>query len=182
MVSGRGITATIPAYRDFKSNLSRVECLPDDSESLVEIAAQRLSLSYWSHNAFGSGPRGGYNQISHNGRLDECWSPDRLAKKIRFHHQRLCRVKAEIGCEDFQALIEDTSSRSLLFCDPPYRGYLSYYGRKFSREDHQRLADLLGTTEHAWVLTYGDHPDIRRLYSGWAHVEEIGCRNLLITR
>jgi DNA adenine methylase len=176
----RDFCPSVPVFREFKSYLGSITALPERDDALIELGFCRLAIAYLYHSGYGSGCRGGYNQTT--GDIGEQWSAGRLSEKVVFHHRRLRRIGARISCQDFQSLIKDTSSRSLLFCDPPFRGFLNYYGRKFTREDHQRLADLLGTTEHAWGLTYGDHPDIRRLYSGWAHVEEIGYRNLLITR
>jgi site-specific DNA-adenine methylase len=191
----RDFRPTVAKFREFQRYLAEVRGMPadDDDESLaaerpdcaegasiIEVGFRRLALAYMYHSGNGSGCRGGYTQT--NGRIDERWSPERICRKVGFHHRRLCRIGARVTCEDFQTLIDDTSRRALLYCDPPYRGFLNYYGCRFSTQDDQRLADLLGTTEHAWVLTYGDHPAIRRLYSGWARVEEIGYRNLLITR
>ena len=37
----------------------------------------------------------------------------------------------------------------------------------FTLEDHQYLAELASRTESKWLLTIGDHPKIRKLYSNF---------------
>jgi DNA adenine methylase len=94
-------------------------------------------------------------------------------------HERLERLDVQITAYDFAHLIEDTRRESLLYCDPPFLEYTHNYTYGMTTEDHQRLADLLGTTKHRWLLSIGDHPVIRRLYR-WAQKEHIGFNNLLI--
>jgi DNA adenine methylase len=43
------------------------------------------------------------------------------------------------------------------------------YQHCFQRQDHERLAEALKTTRHAWVLSYDDCPEIRELYD-WADI------------
>ena len=74
---------------------------------------------------------------------------------------------------DFADVIQDTSCGSLLYLDPPY--YIKgndLYQHGFTVEDHERLAIALKNTTHAWVLSYDDCPEIRRLYQ-WARVEPL---------
>lgn len=42
----------------------------------------------------------------------------------------------------------------MLYCDPPYFGFERYYSRKFLREDHQRLVELLIEVPAAAVVSY----------------------------
>lgn len=53
-----------------------------------------------------------------------------------------------------------------LYLDPPYIGKESYYGTRKSTFDHDKLASLLRTRER-WLLSYNDHPKVRRLYEGY---------------
>jgi len=69
--------------------------------------------------------------------------------------------------------IQDTDRRSLLYLDPPY--YVKgndLYQHGFTVDDHQRLANALRHTEHAWVLSYDDCCEVRQLYN-WANVESL---------
>jgi hypothetical protein len=57
--------------------------------------------------------------------------------------------------------------------DPPYYvkgGDLYQHG--FTVADHERLAVALKETKHAWVLSYDDCFEVRRLYD-WACVEPL---------
>ena len=47
------------------------------------------------------------------------------------------------------------------------------YRHDFAMADDIRLRDALQTTDHEWVLSYDDVPEIRALYSPWALIERI---------
>ena len=71
-------------------------------------------------------------------------------------------------------LISDAEHRSLLYLDPPYfdKGN-DLYQHGFERKDHERLAEALQNTNHTWVLSYDDCPEVRELYEDWASVEPL---------
>jgi len=61
---------------------------------------------------------------------------------------------------------------TLFYCDPPYYMLIereggSYYQCTFSKEDHERLRDILRAIFGKVILSYDDHPEIRRLYRGF---------------
>ncbi len=71
----------------------------------------------------------------------------------------------------FEELIPRWDRKETLFyCDPPYfmllekRTGRSYYQCTFSLEDHIRLRDMLKGIEGKFILSYDDHPEIRKLY------------------
>jgi DNA adenine methylase len=77
---------------------------------------------------------------------------------------------------DFAEVIEDTSCRCLLYLDPPYWvAGNKLYQCGFSKDDHERLASLLKTTTHDWVLSYDDCPEIRGTYN-WAKTETVQAK------
>ena len=100
-----------------------------------------------------------------------------LSNKIRMISRRL--KSSRTTCGDFEALINDQNKRACLFLDPPYWD-LKWYDYDFSHADHRRLARLLKQTDHAWLLTYRDHPAVRQLYE-WAHLRIIERDTLVIT-
>jgi site-specific DNA-adenine methylase len=100
-------------------------------------------------------------------------------KKIRFLHRRLNRVETRITAFDFRRLINDTKEPALIYCDPPYISSGKQYRYGFSPADHERLADILRHTPHHWVVSYGHHAEICRLY-WWARIERITESELLI--
>jgi DNA adenine methylase len=71
------------------------------------------------------------------------------------------------------------TKETFLFIDPPYyhKGPLLYLN-SLDAEYHKALAEKLQSLpEHAaWVLTYDDCPEIRKLYRGWASTRSFKFR------
>jgi DNA adenine methylase len=79
-------------------------------------------------------------------------------------------------CSDFEPIIKLATCKDYLFLDPPYRPgdreqvHDHYVGKRFSFEDHCRLAASLKSAHRKnvkWLLTVSDHGDILRLYRGF---------------
>jgi DNA adenine methylase len=73
---------------------------------------------------------------------------------------------------DFAPVINAPGKDTFIFLDPPYYTASRLYGHNGSLHefDHERLASALKKTEHRFLITYDDCPEVRRLYS-WAHLE-----------
>lgn len=59
---------------------------------------------------------------------------------------------------------------TFFYCDPPYYGlsdYTSQGSKPFSKEDHVRLKECLSKIQGRFLLSINDHPEIRKLYSGF---------------
>ena len=85
--------------------------------------------------------------------------PEKLQKLI----DRIRRV--QIDGLDFRKIIERYDSPDTLFyCDPPYYEKEHYYEGKFSKADHQDLAELLNNIKGKAVLSYYDFPMIKEWY------------------
>jgi DNA adenine methylase len=59
--------------------------------------------------------------------------------------------------------------KTLFYCDPPYHMLLdlkgrSYYQCTFSVDDHKRLRDTVRGVAGKVILSYDDHPEVRKLY------------------
>lgn len=69
---------------------------------------------------------------------------------------------------DFEQVISASGRDVFLFLDPPYFTATRLYGRNGSLHsfDHERLAELLKSTRHRFLITYDDCPEIRALYKG----------------
>ena len=65
----------------------------------------------------------------------------------------------------------------LMFVDPPYykADQKRAYEHSFIEEEHTRLANELKNTEHKFILTYDDCPEVRELYS-WANIYAVSWR------
>jgi DNA adenine methylase len=58
---------------------------------------------------------------------------------------------------------------TLFYLDPPYfEGESDYGAGLFSREDFQLLAVALRGLQGRFILSLNDHPEVRRIFAGWA--------------
>lgn len=86
-------------------------------------------------------------------------------EELRSIHERLKTV--EIDHLDFRECIQNRDAAStFFFVDPPYLETSNYRVGKFTLDDHKALAEILTKVAGRWVMTVGDHPDIRELYKG----------------
>jgi len=145
--------------------------------NIVEDGFRKLALHQISFSGLGymaGGPLGGKNSENPAYPPGCRWRPMRLSKTVWELHKRLSRFKQlKITCGDFAPLIEGANESTFIYIDPPYyeKGP-QLYKHSMSEHDHARLAALLGVSNASWVLSYDDHPEIRRLYS-WAEISEI---------
>jgi len=122
------------------------------------------------------GPIGGYKQ---NGkwRLNARFNKSELfcrCEKIFEYRDRI-----NVSCLDGLELIESLDLEStFFFIDPPYynKGNTLYLN-KLDDKYHKKLSYYLKSIkEVAWVLTYDDCPEIRRMYRGWANIKSFSLR------
>lgn len=86
-------------------------------------------------------------------------------KQIHPIHERLKSV--EIDYLDFRRCIENRDGpETFMFLDPPYLDTEQYRVGKFTLEDHKALAELLSKAQGKWLMTVGDHREVRELYFG----------------
>lgn len=58
---------------------------------------------------------------------------------------------------------------TLFYLDPPYWGTENYYGKElFSRDDFERLAQLLRGIKGRFILSLNDVPEVREIFAGWS--------------
>lgn len=83
------------------------------------------------------------------------------------------RERVNVSCDDGLQFIERLDPDStFFFVDPPYfeKGPTLYLN-SLNEDYHGRLATRLSKmSDAAWVLTYDDCPEIRRMYRGWAAI------------
>ncbi len=74
---------------------------------------------------------------------------------------------------DFGEVISAPGHDVFIFLDPPYYTATRLYGRNGSLHefDHERLAAMLQSTPHRFLITYDDCAEVRALYK-WAQVRE----------
>jgi len=137
---------------------------------VVEKAVKALFLNRTSFSGImhaGAGPIGGRAQ-SGPYRIGCRWSLAETVRSIEWIGAlgRSGRI-VEAVCADWRDTLRDwaTDSSVLVYCDPPYVGKgQALYSRAFDDADHQALAEYLIAAPFRWLLTYDDHPLIRRLY------------------
>jgi DNA adenine methylase len=80
--------------------------------------------------------------------------------------------KTRITSVDYQELVTAPGDDVFMFLDPPYFTATKLYGHSGSLHafDHWKLAKLLKTTNHRFLITYDDCDEIRELYS-WAKIQ-----------
>lgn len=84
----------------------------------------------------------------------------------------------ELISKDFEFVIDSLPDGAFAFVDPPYYAadQQKFYNCVFNLSDHARLAECLKRNARRikFLLTYDDHPNIRRLYK-W--VESVNNKN-----
>lgn len=121
-----------------------------------------------------------FNRITYSGTI-LAGGFSKHAAKNRFTESSIDRLAplpdvlrgVRITCKDFSKVIKEPGDDVFLFLDPPYVTAKKLYGRggELHNLDHEKLARLLKNTEHKFLLTYDDCPEIRELYS-WAKIKE----------
>ena len=176
---------SVENFDKFKIDLTN-EAYLCSAEDIVSYGFEKLAIHQMSYSGLGTksgGPLGGRDQKSQY-KIDCRWSPDYICKKIDLLSNLFSsfNIKNSICTNlDFENLIKDDSQKALIYLDPPYfvKGS-DLYQHGFSKEDHIRLSNCLKETNHYWLLSYDDCPEIREYYS-WANIQEIKDVNYTIT-
>ncbi len=89
------------------------------------------------------------------------------------------RDRVHVSGRDGIELIKGLSAKStFFFIDPPYfaKGQTLYLNALDEGYHTALAAQLRSMSDAAWVLTYDDCPEIRRLYQGWARIRPFSLR------
>jgi len=107
------------------------------------------------------------------------------ARFNKYELRRRCEKVAEyrdrvhVSCQDGIKFVEGLDAEStFFFIDPPYfvKGETLYLNA-LDGEYHLALAARLKSMmDAAWMLTYDDCPEIRRMYRGWATIRPFSLR------
>jgi len=116
------------------------------------------------------GPIGGIEQLGRwklNARFNK--------QELRRRCERIAEYRERInvsGCDGLEFIQSLDADRTFFFIDPPYFGKgKTLYLNALDQEYHEALARKLKSMKNAaWVLTYDDCPEIRRLYQGWTTI------------
>jgi DNA adenine methylase len=125
---------------------------------------------------FNGGPIGGVNQLG-KWKIDARFNKEDLitrCRKVAEYRDRIT-ISGEDGVRFIQSL---DANKTFFFIDPPYfeKGQ-SLYLNVADSNYHAVLAEQLRSMiDNAWLLTYDDCPEIRRLYRGWANIRSFSLR------
>jgi DNA adenine methylase len=122
------------------------------------------------------GPIGGVKQKG-KWKLDARFNKAELRRrceKVAEYSDRI-HLSAEDGIEFIKHRGKDFP---FLFIDPPYYGKgKTLYLNALNHEYHVALGDRLKIMrDEAWVLTYDDCPEIRKIYKGWTTIRPFSLR------
>jgi len=122
------------------------------------------------------GPIGGTKQAGKwrlNARFNKAELRSRCEKVAEY------RERINVSCYDGIHFIERLEPKStFFFVDPPYfeKG-AKLYLNALDNNYHKALAERLrAMKDSAWVLTYDDSPDVRRIYRGWSIIRPFSLR------
>lgn len=92
----------------------------------------------------------------------------KVAPMIEAVHERLAGVIVErLPWSAFIARYDRPGT--LFYLDPPYYGCETDYGRDmFGREEFEAMAQQLRGIEGRFILSLNDHPEVRRIFDGFA--------------
>ncbi|MGG3468971.1 DNA adenine methylase [Neobacillus pocheonensis] len=139
-----------------KRNISSYNSILDQAFDFLFFNRTNFSGIYTAN------PIGGMQQKS-DYPIDCRWNPQMLCKRIVECSKKLQGVK--ITNLSFDDVILAPGENVFMIIDPPY--YVkgdSLYPVSMSHEDHFYLASLLTETNHKFLLTIDDCPEVRSIY------------------
>ncbi len=91
----------------------------------------------------------------------------KLAPMLEDLHTRLSRVVIEcLPYQDFIARYDKATT--LFYVDSPYYNSEDYYGKgMYSKDDHERLRDILMGIKGQFIVSLNDVPEVRKIYKGF---------------
>lgn len=156
-----------------------------NASSFVEMPNVDLAVAFWmtqEQTFTGRNAEAGASYRYVDKRFGKRHYLDLDVGRIRSLHDRLQGV--QIFCRDFRHIFKMVSHEetTFIFEDPPYWDTQggNDYAMRFTWQDHVDLSELNKGTKAKWLLTINDHPDIRKLYEGWAHIRPYSFRYYIV--
>jgi DNA adenine methylase len=142
----------------------------DESATPLDKAFSTFFLNRTNRSGIICGGVIGGDKQTGNWKLDARFNKLDLTKRIEKIANRGHRIT--LSCMDAGTLISSVlpslSSRGFVYLDPPYYGKgKGLYEDFYTHEDHARIADLVGTIQQRWIVSYDNVSAIRRLYRGY---------------
>jgi DNA adenine methylase len=89
-------------------------------------------------------------------------------ERVAAHAARICLHRDDAG-QLLTRLLPTLPKRSFVYLDPPYylKGTRRLYANFYEHADHAYIANAISQARSAWLVSYDDRPEIRRLYRGF---------------
>lgn len=146
-----------------RAEFERMMAENPDTLTDIERAARFL---YLQRTAFGGKITGRNFGVALDGRTSR-FDVTRIHTILEAVHERLAGVVIErMPWVDFIPRYD--RPRTLFYLDPPYYGHEADYGPGvFTREDFERMAEVLGGIQGSFILSLNDHPEVRRIFASF---------------
>lgn len=116
------------------------------------------------------GPTGGVSQSGQYS-LASRWAADSTIHRIYLAHDRLRRT--DITNLPWQEVVNKKADFAILYLDPPYlKKGKQVYQHYFTLDDHRELAEKTIASQHRFVVTIDDCPELRQIWLESGHPEE----------
>jgi DNA adenine methylase len=162
-----GAEVTLKSWKRFQCYLAP-DALRKYSTLELGLACLFLNRSSFS-GVLGAGPIGGMAQES-DYKIDCRFNKDRIIASIGAigKYRKKLRVVYGDALTYLRRNGEAIASRhSLVYLDPPYvKQGKKLYRFSYEEEDHKALADLILKEEMPWVVSYDNHPLVRKIFAG----------------
>lgn len=163
----RHIPTLQEAFYEYVADVRATCSVPKEKDDLLELAVGTQIVQQMTFNGMPN-----FTPVTNR---RSRWNPKFYGRKAKRVSDLFRGRSVSLTARDFAPLIT-TPGDATIFLDPPY--YMEgpkLYSHKMAVADHMRLARLLRSCPHRWLLTYDDAPFIRRLYR-WARVERVSVR------
>ena len=133
-----------------------------DAGRILDPVERAVAFCYCMRAAFSGRWRAGWAFSRSGSDRAKIWA--KFPEAVESIAERISAVN--VDHKDFRACIKTwDTSETFFFLDPPYLDTLQARTViSFTEQDHKDLAEILSHIKGKWLLTYNDHPLIRRLY------------------
>lgn len=146
-----------------RAGFERLLLVDPSTQTDLERAARFLYLQRLAYGGKVSGRNFGVDPRGSSG-----FDVSKVGPLLEAIHERLAGVTIErLPWSEFVRRYD--TPETLFYLDPPYFGSEGDYGRDlFGREQFPHMAEQLKSIEGRFLLSLNDHPEVRRIFAGFA--------------
>ena len=142
----------------------------DPDAPTVELGFATFYLNRTNRSGIIHGGVIGGNAQSGTYRIDARFNRVELAQRIEKVASYAPRISlhnkdaVDFIADDLPAI----QGKTLVYLDPPYYANGSrLYRNTYKHDDHAKIAALVGSIPHPWIVSYDNAPEVRSLYAAW---------------